>query len=133
MHIVIRMSHQPVRLSSVCCRQMSIMSNDPENPKKMSRRRRCSERRPLESPTEKKEPEAEKLIQAETTETGRVRDSRLPSCGGREPNKHTNTQHNLTIMPHYTSVAIIMSNILKLTEQDSNTLDVSHSMCYPSY
>lgn len=54
-------------------RQMSIMSNDPENPKKMSRRRRCSERRPLESPTEKKEPEAEKLIQAETTETGRVK------------------------------------------------------------
>uniref|UniRef100_A0A8C1S897 ABC-type glutathione-S-conjugate transporter n=1 Tax=Cyprinus carpio TaxID=7962 RepID=A0A8C1S897_CYPCA len=30
-----------LRLSSVCCRQMSIMSNDLENPKKMSRRRRC--------------------------------------------------------------------------------------------
>ncbi|XP_016102851.1 canalicular multispecific organic anion transporter 2-like isoform X2 [Sinocyclocheilus grahami] len=54
-------------------RQMSIMSNDPENPKKMSRRRRCSERRHLESPSEKKELKVEKLIQAETTETGRVK------------------------------------------------------------
>uniref|UniRef100_A0A672Q2P9 ABC-type glutathione-S-conjugate transporter n=1 Tax=Sinocyclocheilus grahami TaxID=75366 RepID=A0A672Q2P9_SINGR len=52
---------------------MSIMSNDPENPKKMSRRRRCSERRHLESPSEKKELKVEKLIQAETTETGRVK------------------------------------------------------------
>uniref|UniRef100_A0A8C2GV26 ATP-binding cassette, sub-family C (CFTR/MRP), member 3 n=1 Tax=Cyprinus carpio TaxID=7962 RepID=A0A8C2GV26_CYPCA len=62
-----------VRLSSVSCRQMSIMSNDPENPKKMSRRRRCSERKHPESPTEKKELKVEKLIQAETTETGRVK------------------------------------------------------------
>uniref|UniRef100_A0A671LIK8 Canalicular multispecific organic anion transporter 2-like n=1 Tax=Sinocyclocheilus anshuiensis TaxID=1608454 RepID=A0A671LIK8_9TELE len=53
--------------------QMSIMSNDPENPKKMSRRRRCSERRHPESPSEKKELKVEKLIQAETTETGRVK------------------------------------------------------------
>ncbi|XP_009304647.1 ATP-binding cassette sub-family C member 3 isoform X2 [Danio rerio] len=54
-------------------RQMSIMSNDVENPKKMSRRRRCSERKHPETPTEKKEPKVEKLIQAETTETGRVK------------------------------------------------------------
>ncbi|KAL1263879.1 hypothetical protein QQF64_004234, partial [Cirrhinus molitorella] len=54
-------------------RQMSIMSNDMENPKKMSRRRRFSERKHPESPTEKKEPKVEKLIQAETTETGRVK------------------------------------------------------------
>ncbi|XP_050979759.1 ATP-binding cassette sub-family C member 3 isoform X2 [Labeo rohita] len=54
-------------------RQMSIMSNDVENPKKMSRRRRCSERKYPESPTEKKEPKVEKLIQAETSETGRVK------------------------------------------------------------
>uniref|UniRef100_A0A671QUL1 Canalicular multispecific organic anion transporter 2-like n=1 Tax=Sinocyclocheilus anshuiensis TaxID=1608454 RepID=A0A671QUL1_9TELE len=64
---------ESVRLSSVCCRQMSIMSNDLENPKKMSRRRRCSERKHPESPTEKKEPKLEKLIQAETAETGRVK------------------------------------------------------------
>uniref|UniRef100_A0A673I885 ATP-binding cassette, sub-family C (CFTR/MRP), member 3 n=1 Tax=Sinocyclocheilus rhinocerous TaxID=307959 RepID=A0A673I885_9TELE len=56
-----------------CCRQISIMSNDLENPKKMSRRRRCSERKHPESPTEKKEPKLEKLIQAETAETGRVK------------------------------------------------------------
>lgn len=54
-------------------RQISIMSNDMENPKKMSRRRRCSERKHPETPTEKKEPKVEKLIQAETTETGRVK------------------------------------------------------------
>uniref|UniRef100_A0A673IHA0 ATP-binding cassette, sub-family C (CFTR/MRP), member 3 n=1 Tax=Sinocyclocheilus rhinocerous TaxID=307959 RepID=A0A673IHA0_9TELE len=54
-------------------RQISIMSNDLENPKKMSRRRRCSERKHPESPTEKKEPKLEKLIQAETAETGRVK------------------------------------------------------------
>ncbi|XP_043085933.1 ATP-binding cassette sub-family C member 3 isoform X4 [Puntigrus tetrazona] len=54
-------------------RQMSIMSNDLENPKKMSRRRRCSERKHPESPLEKKEPKVEKLIQAETAETGRVK------------------------------------------------------------
>ncbi|XP_051770127.1 ATP-binding cassette sub-family C member 3 isoform X1 [Ctenopharyngodon idella] len=54
-------------------RQISIMSNDPENPKKMSRRRRCSERKHSELPVEKKEQKVEKLIQAETTETGRVK------------------------------------------------------------
>uniref|UniRef100_A0A673IGR5 ATP-binding cassette, sub-family C (CFTR/MRP), member 3 n=1 Tax=Sinocyclocheilus rhinocerous TaxID=307959 RepID=A0A673IGR5_9TELE len=53
--------------------EISIMSNDLENPKKMSRRRRCSERKHPESPTEKKEPKLEKLIQAETAETGRVK------------------------------------------------------------
>uniref|UniRef100_A0A9J7XER7 ATP-binding cassette, sub-family C (CFTR/MRP), member 3 n=1 Tax=Cyprinus carpio carpio TaxID=630221 RepID=A0A9J7XER7_CYPCA len=46
---------------------------DDENPKKMSRRRRCSERKHPESPTEKKELKVDKLIQAETTETGRVK------------------------------------------------------------
>ncbi|XDV45214.1 hypothetical protein PO909_013347, partial [Leuciscus waleckii] len=55
-------------------RQISIMSNDPENPKKMSRRRRCSERKHSEPPVEKEEKKKEnKLIQAETTETGRVK------------------------------------------------------------
>ncbi|XP_048027585.1 ATP-binding cassette sub-family C member 3 isoform X2 [Megalobrama amblycephala] len=54
-------------------RQISIMSNDPENPKKMSRRRRCSERKHSEPPAEKKEQKVDKLIQAETTETGRVK------------------------------------------------------------
>ncbi|XP_067225109.1 ATP-binding cassette sub-family C member 3 isoform X2 [Chanodichthys erythropterus] len=54
-------------------RQISIMSNDPENPKKMSRRRRCSERKHSEPPAEKKEQKVNKLIQAETTETGRVK------------------------------------------------------------
>uniref|UniRef100_A0A8B9JVZ3 ATP-binding cassette, sub-family C (CFTR/MRP), member 3 n=1 Tax=Astyanax mexicanus TaxID=7994 RepID=A0A8B9JVZ3_ASTMX len=56
------------------CRQISIMSNDLENPKTKSiRKRRCSERRPGEPPQEKKEPKVEKLIQAETAETGRVK------------------------------------------------------------
>ncbi|XP_056096294.1 ATP-binding cassette sub-family C member 3 [Rhinichthys klamathensis goyatoka] len=54
-------------------RQISIMSNDPENPKKMSRRRRCSERKHSEPPVEKEEKKENKLIQAETTETGRVK------------------------------------------------------------
>ncbi|XP_007257300.3 ATP-binding cassette sub-family C member 3 isoform X2 [Astyanax mexicanus] len=55
-------------------RQISIMSNDLENPKTKSiRKRRCSERRPGEPPQEKKEPKVEKLIQAETAETGRVK------------------------------------------------------------
>ncbi|KAK7134168.1 hypothetical protein R3I93_017543 [Phoxinus phoxinus] len=53
-------------------RQISIMSNDPENPKKMTRRRRCSERKHSEPP-EKEEKKENKLIQAETTETGRVK------------------------------------------------------------
>uniref|UniRef100_A0A8B9RF96 ABC-type glutathione-S-conjugate transporter n=1 Tax=Astyanax mexicanus TaxID=7994 RepID=A0A8B9RF96_ASTMX len=54
--------------------KISIMSNDLENPKTKSiRKRRCSERRPGEPPQEKKEPKVEKLIQAETAETGRVK------------------------------------------------------------
>lgn len=53
-------------------RQISVMSNDPENPKKMSRRRRCSERKHSEPPVEQEKKE-NKLIQAETTETGRVK------------------------------------------------------------
>ncbi|TRY85000.1 hypothetical protein DNTS_016183, partial [Danionella cerebrum] len=55
-------------------RQISILSNDLENPKKMSRRRRCSEKKHAETASEKKtEPKMEKLIQAEATETGRVK------------------------------------------------------------
>ncbi|XP_017579160.1 canalicular multispecific organic anion transporter 2 isoform X1 [Pygocentrus nattereri] len=55
-------------------RQMSVMSNDVENPKTKSiRRRRCSERRHGDQQQEKKEAKGEKLIQAETTETGRVK------------------------------------------------------------
>ncbi|XP_072523441.1 ATP-binding cassette sub-family C member 3 isoform X2 [Salminus brasiliensis] len=55
-------------------RQISIMSNDVENPKTKSiRKRRCSERRHGETPQEKKEPKVEKLIQAEAAETGRVK------------------------------------------------------------
>ncbi|XP_077085851.1 ATP-binding cassette sub-family C member 3 isoform X1 [Siphateles boraxobius] len=54
-------------------RQISIMSNDPENPKKMSRRRRFSERKHSEPPVEQEEKKENKLIQAETTETGRVK------------------------------------------------------------
>ncbi|TSK14589.1 Canalicular multispecific organic anion transporter 2 [Bagarius yarrelli] len=55
-------------------RQISIMSNDLENPKTKSvRKRRVSERRHGETPQEKKESKVEKLIQAETTETGRVK------------------------------------------------------------
>uniref|UniRef100_A0AAR2K851 ATP-binding cassette, sub-family C (CFTR/MRP), member 3 n=1 Tax=Pygocentrus nattereri TaxID=42514 RepID=A0AAR2K851_PYGNA len=53
---------------------MSVMSNDVENPKTKSiRRRRCSERRHGDQQQEKKEAKGEKLIQAETTETGRVK------------------------------------------------------------
>ncbi|XP_035389253.1 canalicular multispecific organic anion transporter 2 isoform X2 [Electrophorus electricus] len=55
-------------------RQISVMSNDAENPKAMSvRRRRCSERRHGELVQEKKKVQVEKLIQAETAETGRVK------------------------------------------------------------
>ncbi|XP_035260765.1 canalicular multispecific organic anion transporter 2 isoform X2 [Anguilla anguilla] len=54
-------------------RQISVISNDMENPKKMSvRQRRCSERKHVE-PLEKKQKPVEKLIQAETAETGRVK------------------------------------------------------------
>ncbi|KAL6475247.1 hypothetical protein MHYP_G00162870 [Metynnis hypsauchen] len=55
-------------------RQISVMSNDVENPKTKSvRRRRCSERRHGDQQQEKKEVKGEKLIQAETTETGKVK------------------------------------------------------------
>ncbi|GAA6074244.1 ATP-binding cassette sub-family C member 3 isoform X1, partial [Tachysurus ichikawai] len=55
-------------------RQISIMSNDMENSRTKSvRKRRLSERRHGEPPPEKKESKVEKLIQAETTETGRVK------------------------------------------------------------
>ncbi|XP_053366955.1 ATP-binding cassette sub-family C member 3 isoform X1 [Clarias gariepinus] len=55
-------------------RQISIMSNDLESPRTKSvRKRRVSERRHGEPPQEKKEPRVEKLIQAETAETGQVK------------------------------------------------------------
>ncbi|XP_051968145.1 ATP-binding cassette sub-family C member 3-like isoform X2 [Xyrauchen texanus] len=55
-------------------RQMSVMSNDPENPKSKSiRHRRCSTKKLAEPLTEKKEQKEDKLIQAETAETGRVK------------------------------------------------------------
>lgn len=55
-------------------RQISIMSNDMENPKNKSiRHRRCSVKKLAEPQVEKKEQKGEKLIQAETTETGRVK------------------------------------------------------------
>ncbi|KAJ8283939.1 hypothetical protein COCON_G00027890 [Conger conger] len=55
-------------------RQISVISNDMENPKKMSiRTRRCSERKHVEPVQEKKQQTVEKLIQAETAETGRVK------------------------------------------------------------
>ncbi|XP_047673398.1 multidrug resistance-associated protein 1 isoform X3 [Tachysurus fulvidraco] len=54
-------------------RQISIMSNDMENPRTKSvRKRRLSEKRHGEPPPEK-ESKVQKLIQAETTETGRVK------------------------------------------------------------
>ncbi|XP_060795614.1 ATP-binding cassette sub-family C member 3 isoform X2 [Neoarius graeffei] len=54
-------------------RQMSIMSNDLESPRTKSvRKRRLSERKHGEPPQEK-ESKVEKLIQAETAETGRVK------------------------------------------------------------
>ncbi|KAG7491793.1 hypothetical protein MATL_G00007720 [Megalops atlanticus] len=55
-------------------RQISVISTDAENPKKMSvRMRRCSERKHVEPQPEKKQPPVDKLIQAETAETGRVK------------------------------------------------------------
>lgn len=53
------------------CRQMSVLSADGENPRRRSvRRHGCSQRKRGEPPEKKKE--LEKLIQAETAETGRV-------------------------------------------------------------
>ncbi|XP_062859407.1 ATP-binding cassette sub-family C member 3 isoform X2 [Trichomycterus rosablanca] len=55
-------------------RQISVMSSDLENTRTKSvRRRRCSERRHGDPPPEKQEAKVEKLIQAETAETGRVK------------------------------------------------------------
>uniref|UniRef100_A0A8C7K9K0 Canalicular multispecific organic anion transporter 2-like n=1 Tax=Oncorhynchus kisutch TaxID=8019 RepID=A0A8C7K9K0_ONCKI len=55
-------------------RQISVISGDLENPRSKSvRRRLCSERKHAEPDPEKKLPKVEKLIQAETTETGRVK------------------------------------------------------------
>uniref|UniRef100_A0A8C8J8M1 Uncharacterized protein n=1 Tax=Oncorhynchus tshawytscha TaxID=74940 RepID=A0A8C8J8M1_ONCTS len=55
-------------------RQISVISGDLENPRSKSvRRRLCSERKHAEPDAEKKLPKVEKLIQAETTETGRVK------------------------------------------------------------
>ncbi|KAJ8363811.1 hypothetical protein SKAU_G00126420 [Synaphobranchus kaupii] len=54
-------------------RQISVISNM-ENPKKMSiRPRHCSEGKHVDAPLEKKQQAAEKLIQAETAETGTVK------------------------------------------------------------
>uniref|UniRef100_A0A8C9VTB7 ATP-binding cassette, sub-family C (CFTR/MRP), member 3 n=1 Tax=Scleropages formosus TaxID=113540 RepID=A0A8C9VTB7_SCLFO len=53
---------------------ISVISADSENPRKMSvRMRRCSERKHVELPPEKKRDQGEKLIQAEKAETGRVK------------------------------------------------------------
>nr|XP_046232338.1 ATP-binding cassette sub-family C member 3 isoform X2 [Scatophagus argus] len=55
-------------------RQISIISADGENSRTRSvRRHGCSQRKHSESQEKKKPHEAEKLIQAETTETGRVK------------------------------------------------------------
>ncbi|XP_012669991.1 ATP-binding cassette sub-family C member 3 isoform X2 [Clupea harengus] len=55
-------------------RQISVMSIDGENPKTKSiRKRRCSELKHAEPTPEKKGPNMDKLIQAETSETGRVK------------------------------------------------------------
>ncbi|XP_076154345.1 ATP-binding cassette sub-family C member 3 isoform X1 [Alosa pseudoharengus] len=55
-------------------RQISIMSSDGENPKSKSiRKRRCSELKHAEPTVEKTEPKVDKLIQAETAETGKVK------------------------------------------------------------
>ncbi|XP_041078301.1 ATP-binding cassette sub-family C member 3-like isoform X2 [Polyodon spathula] len=54
-------------------RQISVISADLENPQKIStRKRKCSERKAAEHPPDKK-PSAQKLIHAETAETGRVK------------------------------------------------------------
>ncbi|XP_070783133.1 ATP-binding cassette sub-family C member 3 [Enoplosus armatus] len=55
-------------------RQISIISGDGENPRSRSvRRHGCSQRKHSEPQDKKKPHEVEKLIQAETTETGRVK------------------------------------------------------------
>ncbi|KAL4648167.1 canalicular multispecific organic anion transporter 2 isoform X2 [Arapaima gigas] len=55
-------------------RQISVISADSENPKRMSVRvRRCSERKHVEPAPEKKRDQGEKLIQVEVAEMGRVK------------------------------------------------------------
>uniref|UniRef100_A0A3P9AIK8 ATP-binding cassette, sub-family C (CFTR/MRP), member 3 n=1 Tax=Esox lucius TaxID=8010 RepID=A0A3P9AIK8_ESOLU len=59
---------------SPSCRQISIISGDLENPRGRSvRKRLCSERKHVEPDPEKKLPKVEKLILAETAETGRAK------------------------------------------------------------
>ncbi|KAH0629433.1 hypothetical protein JD844_011498 [Phrynosoma platyrhinos] len=53
-------------------RQLSVISSDGECPSKMSTKRRVCDKKPPEPPLPKKGP-SEKLIQAETTETGTVK------------------------------------------------------------
>ncbi|XP_042311067.1 ATP-binding cassette sub-family C member 3 isoform X5 [Sceloporus undulatus] len=53
-------------------RQLSVISSDGECPSKMSTKRRVCDKKPPEPPVPKKGP-PEKLIQAETTETGTVK------------------------------------------------------------
>lgn len=58
--------------SIVLTRQLSVISSEGgECPNKMSTKRRVCEKKPAESPLPRKNPN-EKLIQAETTETGTV-------------------------------------------------------------
>lgn len=58
--------------ASFLTRQLSIVSAEGgECPNKMSTKRRVCEKRPAEPPLPRKSP-SEKLVQAETTETGRV-------------------------------------------------------------
>ncbi|CAN9508890.1 unnamed protein product [Ophioblennius macclurei] len=55
-------------------RQISIISNESDNTRPRSvRRHTCSQRKSAEPQEKKKPPEMEKLIQAETAETGRVK------------------------------------------------------------
>uniref|UniRef100_H3AES0 ABC-type glutathione-S-conjugate transporter n=1 Tax=Latimeria chalumnae TaxID=7897 RepID=H3AES0_LATCH len=54
-------------------KQISVMSSDGECPKKMSTRRKLCEKIPTEPAVQKKNAEVNKLIQTETTETGRVK------------------------------------------------------------
>lgn len=81
------------------------MSSEGENPKSKSiRKRRCSELKHVEPTAEKKEPKVEKLIQAETSETGRVRRQDSPpslgwggrGVGGGVGHYHTRTRKGVS-------------------------------------
>lgn len=55
-------------------RQISVISADGDNTRCRSvRRHGCSQKKQMDGQEKKKRPEAEKLIQAETAETGRVK------------------------------------------------------------